>query len=602
VHQQPDQFGREQPGPAIVRAPAQRSPRPPRASLAGRLRAGRRLAALLLAGCIAAASAAGATPTQAATAQTTTAPAKPVGERASSVQAAPTSAAIAASDAAGLHAVLAALPDEYASAVPTHDATIAAVSRALAGGARTRVLALRAPLDARDAAASASVVRTLDRLVALLAPTRVRLQPWPLTLEVSALSERAQRTLAGLAPPPPRRSRSYAAIEAALERAERDALGGHPQRASFALLHGYALYAAGPGPRLRSSDPSLEQQITGEALLGGARAPSLAYLLAHGASRSELRAASRRIRAAMSLVAQTLGEVQVAHATIVANAAIIVFREGLEAVLILAAITASFVGARSRLRKPVLLGGLAGLLATALTWVIAQLLLHLLGDGGLRLQAITGLLAIVVLLLVTNWFFHRVYWSQWISRFNRRRRTIERWDRLGFVSGQVLGFVLLGLSSVYREGLETVLFLQALQSSAGTATTALGAGIGLAGTLVVGAITFKMQRKLPFKRMLIVTGVLIALVLAVMTGTTVHTMQGIGWLPTTPTSFAVSVTWSQWLGLYPTWEGIGAQLLALAFVFGSYLAAREVQVKRPQRRSKRADQAIAGAPISGTSA
>jgi high-affinity iron transporter len=262
-------------------------------------------------------------------------------------------------------------------------------------------------------------------------------------------------------------------------------------------------------------------------------------------------------------------------------------------VLILASITASFVGARRHLRRPILIGALAGLGATALTWVIAQVILHLLGDGGLKLQAVTGLIAIGVLLLVTNWFFHRVYWSEWISRFNRRRRAVERWEGVGFISGQVLGFMLLGLSSVYREGLETVLFLQALQTSAGTQATALGAGIGLSATLVVGVVTFKLQRKLPYKRMLIATGVFIALVLAVMVGTTVHNMQGIGWLPMTPTSFNVSLSWSTWLGVYPTWEGIGAQLCSLVFVIGSYFAAREVQVKRQQRSARRAVQTIA---------
>ena len=68
----------------------------------------------------------------------------------------------------------------------------------------------------------------------------------------------------------------------------------------------------------------------------------------------------------------------------------IVFREGLEAVLILAAITASFTGARRAFRRPVLIGGLLGLLATAVTYVLAQTIIDALGDGGLRLQAITG--------------------------------------------------------------------------------------------------------------------------------------------------------------------------------------------------------------------
>ena len=295
------------------------------------------------------------------------------------------------------------------------------------------------------------------------------------------------------------------------------------------------------------------------------------------------------MRAHLALAAQTLDEVHVSRTTIVVNGAIIVFREGLEAILILAAISASFVGAKRHLRRPVLIGAFAGLAATLLTWLVAQVMLHMLGDGGLELQAVTGLIAIGVLLLVTNWFFHRVYWSEWIARFNRRRRALERWEGIGFLSGQMLGLVLLGLSSVYREGLETVLFLQALQTSAGTGATALGAGIGLAATLIVGAVTFKLQRKLPFKRMLILTGVLIALVLAVMVGTTVHNLQGIGWLPTTPTAFAVPMAWSTWLGVFPTWEGIFAQVGALVFVLGSYFAAREIQVKRPRRRAMAAE-------------
>jgi high-affinity iron transporter len=505
-------------------------------------------------------------------------------------------ATIGRADAAGLHALLVVVPAQYAGADPTHDTTLAAITRSLAQGARTRVLELAPELDARDRAHTTQALHSLDRLVRMLRPTAVRFQPWPLASEVSALSTRAQQALDAMLRAPAAPARPYGQIESALDEVGEAPVGDHGSRTGFALLRAYALYAAGPGQRLQTADPPLAAEIARDALLGGSRRPSLAYLLAHGAPAAQIESASAHLRADMNLVAQTLDEVTISRATIVTNAAIIVFREGLEAVLILAAITASFVGARSHLRRPIMIGALAGLGATALTWVIAQMILHLLGDGGLELQAVTGLLAIGVLLLVTNWFFHRVYWSEWISRFNRRRRAMERWEGIGFVSGQALGFVLLGLSSVYREGLETVLFLQALQSSAGTRATALGAGIGLGATLLVGLATFKLQRKLPYRRMLIVTGVLIALVLAVMVGTTVHNMQGIGWLPITATSFTVPVRWSTWLGVFPTWEGIGAQLFSLVFVLGSYFAAREIQVKSRLRRARRTDQAIAPMP------
>ena len=55
--------------------------------------------------------------------------------------------------------------------------------------------------------------------------------------------------------------------------------------------------------------------------------------------------------------------------------------------------------------------------------------------------------------------------------------------------------------------------------------------------------------------MLIATGVLIGIVLAVMTGVTVQNLQGLGWIPTTPIGIDLSLTWGRWLGLYANWEG-----------------------------------------------
>ena len=67
--------------------------------------------------------------------------------------------------------------------------------------------------------------------------------------------------------------------------------------------------------------------------------------------------------------------------------------------LILAAITASFVGATRRLRRPVFIGAMLGLIASGLTWLLAQTLLQSLDQFGEKLEAVVGLVAIAVLLL-----------------------------------------------------------------------------------------------------------------------------------------------------------------------------------------------------------
>ncbi len=460
--------------------------------------------------------------------------------------------------------LIAGLPAQYRQAVMVHDDTVAAQLRTET-----------ALLVAADRAAPGT---PLARLATALLATRDTLQPWPTVSQISRLTATAQR--ADGATSLRISAKPYDAIRADLDATTAAAKDGDRDQAIASALGAYAA-AGGLTRRLGPDGDTLSATFTSTSR----DEPGLLVALRRGLTATAVASAADRARGALNSSEQSLGDVEVSRATVVTDAAILVFREGLEAVLILAAITASFVGARKALRRPVLIGGLLGIVASVLTWFVFQFVIDQFGAGGLRLEAITGILAIAVLLVVTNWFFHRVYWSQWIARFNRRRKRLEKIDRIGFLSGQVFGLALLGLTSVYREGFETVLFLQNLQVSAGTGATVLGAGIGMAGVLAIGGLTFAAQSKLPYKKMLIVTGVLIALVLAVMTGTTVHVMQGLGWVPTTPTPFTVPLWASRWFGIYATWQSIAAQIGALAVVLGSYILAREVQVRRPQRRA-----------------
>lgn len=393
----------------------------------------------------------------------------------------------------------------------------------------------------------------------------------------------------------------YDLIALTLDRMEAAAGAGQYQQAEQARLEAYAFFEFGPERRLKAFDPGLALSIEGLVWFGTSDQPGLAKLIGERAARREIHETRLVLDDQLADAAATLGD-SASKAQVVVNSAILVFREGLEAVLILAAITASFVGARRGMRRPVLIGAALGLIVSVITWVLAQTLLQSLDQYGEKLEAVVGLVAIAVLLLITNWFFHKVYWSEWIGKFHRQRKRLERFDKVGFVSAQVLGLALLGLTSVYREGFETVLFLQSLQLSAGTATVLEGAGLGLLTTFAVAVATFALQRKLPYKKMLIVTGVMIGFVLVVMVGQTARTMQGTGWLPITPIDVDPPYWMGLWFGVYPTWETIGAQLAAAAFVIGSYYLAQEVRVKRPRRRALRrrgggaAAGASAGAP------
>jgi high-affinity iron transporter len=286
-------------------------------------------------------------------------------------------------------------------------------------------------------------------------------------------------------------------------------------------------------------------------------------------------------------------EVHQSHGSAVANSAIIVFREGLEAVLIFAAVTASFLGANRARRRPVVAGAATAFAAAVLTWFAVQALLDAASPLGPRLEAITGLVAIVVLLVVLNWFVHRVYWSEWIGRHHRRRRALL--TRAGISA--TVGLVALGFTAVYREGFEVVLFLQNLKLTNGTSTVLEGVAFGLAGTAVVGLFTFWLHHRLPYRRMLVLTGILVGVVLVVMVGGTALTFQGLGWLPSHPTPFTLPAWLGPWFELYSTWETLGAQALAAALVIGSYYLAEYLKETRPRRQGRPAAARATRPPV-----
>jgi high-affinity iron transporter len=279
------------------------------------------------------------------------------------------------------------------------------------------------------------------------------------------------------------------------------------------------------------------------------------------------------------------------QAVAVLDIGVLVFREGLECILVLSAITASMVGSDRIHRRPIAAGAGVGFIATLITWYIAVGIVGSLTESvpALDLQAATGLLAVIVLLVVMNWFFHKVYWGGWIGLHNRKKKDLLNFARQeearnthGGERRLVLGLGLLGFASLYREGFEVVLFLQSYYLKMGGQTVLAGAFIGLTLSAIVAVLTFVAHRRLPYRKMLIWTGVMLGLVLLVMVGEQAQEMQLANWIPTTRIVALENIVpaWmGVWFSVFPTLETLVAQLLAAVLVIGSYYLARK-QVAR----------------------
>lgn len=384
----------------------------------------------------------------------------------------------------------------------------------------------------------------------------------------------------------PNSAADFDVIEEALSRLEAAVATGAYAQAENARIEAYAILESGPEAKLTAFAPQYKVSI--ENLFWYGQDPKgLAYLLSRHAPLAEVQASRAALSAQLS-GAQTAVSGDKAPGSVATNAAIIVFREGLEAVLILASLLGSLkMASMNRFRKPLWVGVWSALLASAVTFLLLRGALLAFAQFGEKLEAVVSLVAIVVLLIITNWFFHDTYWTDWMAGFHKKKARI-----IGAGVGQFVGLALLGFTSVYREGFETALFLQALVLEAGSLSVLTGVALGLAATFAVGFVIFKVQTKLPYKKMLVVTAVMLGAVLLIMVGNTAHVLQVVGWLPTHPLRFAEFPYWAGlWFGFYATWEGLALQTVAGVFVTGSYfLAERLKERKRHVRPVKSAPE------------
>jgi high-affinity iron transporter len=244
-------------------------------------------------------------------------------------------------------------------------------------------------------------------------------------------------------------------------------------------------------------------------------------------------------------------------------ALIILLREGLEAVLVLAAIFA-FLGKAGRkdARRYVHMGWIAALLLGLATWAVSSRLIAISGASREVTEGVTALISAGMLLYVGFWLHdksHAQGWQQFIGA-----------QVGGALSGGTL-WTLAGISflAVYREMFETILFYEALAAQAGPAGHgALVAGVAVAA-VALAILTWAILRwsaRLPLGPFFAVSALLLALLAIVFTGQGVAALQEASWIGAHPFG---SIR-APMLGIFPTLQSLGAQL-AVAAAIGAAL-------------------------------
>ncbi len=243
------------------------------------------------------------------------------------------------------------------------------------------------------------------------------------------------------------------------------------------------------------------------------------------------------------------------------NSFSIIVREGLEAILIIAAIIAFLGAANSRhLIKYIHLGWISALVAGFFTWLLAKTVIHISGAQREVIEGVTSLLAAAVLFYVSYWLITKIEVKKWKQYIHGK---LEK----ALTKKSVIALASVSFFAVYREAFETVLFYQALFHSE-SATSSIIWGI-VAGAIVLVAlcfVIFKLAYKIPLKYFFSVTSVFLYLLSFILLGKGIRELQEAGMIDVTPVVFLPQI---DVLGVYPTVETALPQgLLLLAFFFG----------------------------------
>jgi high-affinity iron transporter len=321
--------------------------------------------------------------------------------------------------------------------------------------------------------------------------------------------------------------------------------------------------------RVLPRDPDLAMKAERSFLVGDGSQLGIKALLDRRAPMDQLEGAYEYALAILAQCTELL-KVAVSPTTIGFTAFTIVAREGLEAIIILAALMAGLRGVEyAATRKGIAGGAWMGLFVTAITFWLSRTIIHSLTRFGEKLEAVVSVFAVIILFIVTNWVFHKVYWVGWNSKLRLLSKSAQavsstRWE----------WFALLGVGflTVYREGFEMALFLQSLLLEGSKSAVIIGSAVAVALLVLIGALTFRFGVKLPYRKLMVLTGALVVSIMVTFIGSTVRLFQTVNWMPIHPVYSIHLPNWTGlWLGLYPSWEGLLIPPLALVYVGGVWL-------------------------------
>lgn len=326
--------------------------------------------------------------------------------------------------------------------------------------------------------------------------------------------------------------------------------------AEMKRLEAYSWFDPDIEQRLVPRAPAMAMRLEARFWEGTAGRPGLGALIARqqggAALTQEIAAILSDLEAARARI-----EIQLSALGAALQSAGIILREGLEAVLILAALVAALRAEGlppGRFRAPIVGAVMLALGGSFALWAGARWLFSIATLTREALEGGTALIAAAVLVMLimglTSGAGH-------VTAFRARLA--------GVASPMSVG--LLAFLVVFREGFETVLFYEALLADTAPLPVLAGLTLGGVAALAAGWAVFASGRRLPVGIFFKATTVLLAALAVMLAGAGIRGLQTAALVGATPVTWFPNADWMQiWFGLFPVAEPLAAQGLVLVLI------------------------------------
>ncbi|WP_316669706.1 FTR1 family protein [uncultured Propionibacterium sp.] len=270
--------------------------------------------------------------------------------------------------------------------------------------------------------------------------------------------------------------------------------------------------------------------------------------------------------------------------TLFISAFLVILREGLEAILVVVAIIAFMIKAGLHRESRLVWAGVG--LAVLISIGLALLFHFVTAAAGANqelLEGITALVAVAMLIWVSNWMIKNSDHASWTKYLPGSTEN-------GISRGSLFSLVLVAFVAVLREGAETILFYQPILVMAGDDSHLvwLGLAVGAAALVVVYVLIRFFSVRIPLRPFFVVTSIFLAVMAVIFTGSGIKELQEAGVLPSTAID---GLPTFDLVGIYPRAENLIGQVVILIIIVALYVVGARRSRRRRAEAGGRDEQA-----------